>query len=90
MSSPTGVSLVHDFVALLLAALTFCLGYWIAGTLVRLAVRHGLGHAHLQPHRHQNSRCFKLSYFGESLRGLYMSNPIWPTAASSSDASHSV
>lgn len=47
MSSPTGVSLVHDFVALLLAALTFCLGYWIAGTLVRLAVRHGLGHAHL-------------------------------------------
>ncbi len=47
MSSPAGVSLVNDFVALLVAALTFCLGYWIAGTLVRFAVRYGLGHAHL-------------------------------------------
>ncbi|KMO42567.1 hypothetical protein VQ02_02500 [Methylobacterium variabile] len=36
-----------DFVALLLAALTFCLGYWAAGAAVRLAVRLGLGHAHL-------------------------------------------
>ena len=36
-----------DFVALLLAALAFCLGYWVAGLAVRLAVRLGLGHAHL-------------------------------------------
>ncbi|TGD96430.1 hypothetical protein [Methylobacterium nonmethylotrophicum] len=38
---------MNDFVALLLAALTFCLGYWTAGLAVRLAMRLGLGHAHL-------------------------------------------
>ena len=38
---------MNDFVALLLAALTFCLGYWAAGWAVRLAVRFDLGHAHL-------------------------------------------
>ncbi len=38
---------MNDFVALLLAALTFCLGYWLAGWAVRLAVRHDLGTTHL-------------------------------------------
>jgi hypothetical protein len=38
---------MNDFVALLLAALTFCLGYWAAGLAVRLAMRLDLGHAHL-------------------------------------------
>ncbi|MFH6782478.1 MULTISPECIES: hypothetical protein [Methylobacterium] len=38
---------MNDFVALLSAALTFCLGYWAAGLAIRLAVRSGLGHAHL-------------------------------------------
>ncbi|AWN47924.1 hypothetical protein DK419_17655 [Methylobacterium terrae] len=38
---------MNDFVALLLAALTFCLGYWAVGFAVRLAVRLDLGHAHL-------------------------------------------
>ncbi|SFV01543.1 hypothetical protein SAMN02799631_03835 [Methylobacterium sp. 174MFSha1.1] len=38
---------MNDFVALLLAALTFCLGYWAAGLVVRFAVRHELGHVHL-------------------------------------------
>jgi hypothetical protein len=44
---PRVFSLMNDFVALLLAALTFCLGYWAAGLVVRFAVRHGLGHVHL-------------------------------------------
>lgn len=38
---------MNDFVALLSAALTFCLGYWAAGLAVRLAVRLDLGHVHL-------------------------------------------
>ncbi|GJD59989.1 hypothetical protein [Methylobacterium frigidaeris] len=38
---------MNDFVALLFAALTFCLGYWATGLAVRLAVRLDLGHAHL-------------------------------------------
>ncbi|MGF3026383.1 hypothetical protein ACQVP2_26615 [Methylobacterium aquaticum] len=38
---------MNDFVALLLAALIFCLGYAAAGWAVRLAVRFDLGHAHL-------------------------------------------
>jgi len=38
---------MNDFVALLSAALTFCLGYWAAGLAVRLAVRLDVGHAHL-------------------------------------------
>ncbi|TNC13399.1 hypothetical protein FF100_11345 [Methylobacterium terricola] len=38
---------MNDFVALLSAALTFCLGYWAAGLAVRLAVRLDLGHTHL-------------------------------------------
>lgn len=38
---------MNDFVALLLAALTFCLGYWAAGLVVRFAMRHELGHVHL-------------------------------------------
>ncbi|KMO12784.1 hypothetical protein SQ03_23590 [Methylobacterium platani JCM 14648] len=36
-----------DFVALLLAALTFCLGYGAAGLAIRLAIHLDLGHAHL-------------------------------------------
>ncbi|KMO43736.1 hypothetical protein VQ03_06570 [Methylobacterium tarhaniae] len=38
---------MNDFVALLLAALAFCLGYGAAGLAVRFAVQLGLGHAHL-------------------------------------------
>jgi hypothetical protein len=38
---------MNDFVALLLAVLSFCLAYWVLGLAVRLAIRLDLGSLHL-------------------------------------------